>query len=201
MRHLSSSLRRVGICHSLPVCFSTLKMDKSKTLTVIERGSILELHTQNLSQGVIANEIGRSKTTYDTTHHPPYYTLPAAPLNTPTYMPFTQHRTHSSLYPPHSSSNTLITLCPSLTTEHTHHSTVLTHHPTHTHHSMPLTHYRTYSSLYRPDSSSNTHSSLYPLTPHPTHTHHSTVLTHHPTHTHHSTPSLPTQHTLITLPS
>ena len=34
----------------------------SKTLTVIERGRILELHKQNLSQRVIASEIRRSKT-------------------------------------------------------------------------------------------------------------------------------------------
>ena len=37
-------------------------MGKGKTLTGIERGCILELHKQNVSQRVIANEINRSKT-------------------------------------------------------------------------------------------------------------------------------------------
>ena len=37
-------------------------MDIGKTLTGIERGRIVELYKQYLSQRVIASEIGRSKT-------------------------------------------------------------------------------------------------------------------------------------------
>ena len=42
--------------------FFSLKMGKGKTVTGIECGWILELHRPNLSQCVIASEIGRSKT-------------------------------------------------------------------------------------------------------------------------------------------
>lgn len=51
-------------------------MGNGKTLAGIERGWIIELHKQNLSQRVIAIEIGRSKTEIENflKYHNPYGT-------------------------------------------------------------------------------------------------------------------------------
>ena len=42
IRHFCYRLRQVKICHSLPVCFQTLKIDIGKALAGIKRERILD---------------------------------------------------------------------------------------------------------------------------------------------------------------